>query len=456
MILLGPAAAHAGGFFVPEIGPRAAAMAAAVTAQAEDASAIVQNPAGIAGQEGTQIQMSTGVFVPSIEFFRRPVVDPNSATGEQIRFAPTSADSTPSAIPFLGVISDLGRKDLAVGLSLSVPFGAALSFDPAGSQRHVVTKIALKAIHLTGGAGYRVSDRLRVGVAVNGIFADMELRQRNALQFVTGDPEVFPDPDPGAEGNTVITGRDAFSVSGSLGVLYSHPGGKFNVGASLLTPVTLRFKGDAAVTNASIAPLMNDAGDEVQPAGERRDKVSMEIPLPLIVRLGAAVKVHPRVLVAFDVNWQRWSTFKELTIDFQNEYELLPTPGAYLYDVTVENKWKDTFSVRLGTEVTPSATSPLRLRGGILFDQSPVDDQHYDLLTPDSDKIGVSAGLGYAFALSGGRTVDVAVAYQRLFLAERDVDDSVKTILNKPAPSFYSGITRAHFDAFNMSAGVRF
>ena len=56
-------------------------------------------------------------------------------------------------------------------------------------------------------------------------------------------------------------------------------------------------------------------------------------------------------------------------------------------DIVLERNYKDTVSVRLGTEVTPfdSSRHPLKLRAGVLFDQSPIDDRHFSVMTPDSD-----------------------------------------------------------------------
>jgi len=407
------------------------------------------------GQGGSQLQLSLNLFVPNLNFFRRPVQDPNSADGTEIHFDEVDNQNPLLPAPYLGAASELVKNRLAVGFAVYAPFGAAIHYPTDGAQRHVVTSVDLKAIHTSVGAAYRLSDRFRVGASINFIYAQLELKQRNAIQYVNGDPEVFPDPDSSVEGDTVLSATDPFSMSATLGAMYSDPSGRFNVGASVLTPVTLHLKGDADVHNDAITALMDDNGNTIQPAGERRDSIRTSIPLPLIARVGVSVRPHPRALVAFDVNWQRWSTFKQLRIDFQNEYELLPSPGVNLYDVIIENDWRDSISVRLGTQVQPIAARPLAVRAGVLYDQSPIDDKHFDLLTPDSDKIGVGVGLSYALAW-GGKRIDLAVAYQHLFVAERNVTASEKTILNKPAPSFYNGVTRAGFDNVMLSAGMRF
>jgi hypothetical protein len=74
----------------------------------------------------------------------------------------------------------------------------------------------------------------------------------------------------------------------------------------------------------------------------------------------------------------------------------------------------------------------------------------------------VSGGLAWAFTLAGGQRVDVDLSYLHLFLRERNVEPAADgtpgsdgTVLNKPAPSFYEGVTRAAFDVLYVAATVR-
>jgi len=456
-ILLVPAPAWAGGFYVPDIGARALSMGGAMTAQAEDVTTIFHNPAGLAALSGTQAQLSAALAFPHVTHFRRPVTDPGS--GQTISFTGVSNTNSVGAIPFAGARFGLGRR-LALGASLHVPFGATLEYPTDGAQRFVVTEIALRTIYLGPAAAYRVSDAFSVGAALHLVYADLRLVQANALQFVTGDPEQTPNPDPAVQGSTTVDVKDSASVSATLGVRYA-PGPRFAAGVAVLLPTTLRFSGGVDARNPTIAELRDGSGALVQPAGRRTDGVALEIPLPLVLRAGAVVRPRRDLAIALDVNWQRWSTFEQLTLAFENHYELLATPGANLYDVTLENDWRDTFSVRAGAAWTVPWWRPLELRAGLLYDQSPIDDRHYDVMTPDSDKLGISAGLGTRLCL-GGRRFDLDLGFLHLFVSERNVAPegaragSDRTILNKPAPSFFHGVTRARFDLFALSVTAHF
>ena len=97
----------------------------------------------------------------------------------------------------------------------------------------------------------------------------------------------------------------------------------------------------------------------------------------------------------------------------------------------------------------------------MLWDQSPVDDRHFSLLTPDSDKLGVTAGARWSKRAGPGR-VDFDIGAMHLFLRERDTapapdgtPGSDGTILNKPAPSFFHGVTRAGIDLITLAVAWR-
>ncbi|CAN5916065.1 OmpP1/FadL family transporter [soil metagenome] len=450
-ITLAVGEAHAGGFYVPEIGSRAASMGVAVTADVADPSATFHNPAGLANADGLQIELATNLFFPSVTFFRRPLTDPN--TGENLHFEGVSNTNTVIPVPFLGASKRL-TDQLTAGLAVYTPFGATVEYPEDGAQRQIVTKIALRTIFVSPAIGLRLPRGFSVGVAANLIFGDLVLEQRNAIPYVTGDPEQYPDPQGQIQGTTHVEGRDPFSVGATIGAGWHDD--RFSIGASVMTPVTLHLEGDARVENPGIAPLVDADNNVLQAAGAREDQVRISIPLPLVARFGIAMRPTPRWRIEADVNWQRWSTFKTLEVDFVNEHELLPTPGAYLYDVRVENQWKNTWTARLGVEAAPFA-APLALRAGVLWDQSPVDDRHFSLLTPDSDKLGVTAGARYSARLNGER-LDFELAAMHLFLRERDIGPAANgdpgsdgTILNKPAASFFHGVTRAGFDLITVA-----
>jgi long-chain fatty acid transport protein len=467
--------AFAGGFYVPEQGARSVGMAGASVAQSGDASAIFHNPAGIAGGGRLVAELDGLAVFPRFTFFRRPTTNPNPTTPSEATFAFAPAKNTNSVgvVPFLGVSSDFGVEALGVGLGVYVPFGAALSMPQTGSQRNVVTEVALRSIHVTPTVAYRFWKRLRVGVGFSYIRSSFTLKQRNSVLFVIGSPADFPNPDPAGEGETSIEAHDSAAFGANFGVLYTDIDDRFAIGASLMTPTVLDFRGEANVQNSEQGIVaMQDAQGNALPAGRRTDNMALRMPMPMIVRIGARVNITDDVMIEVDANLQRWSTMHQLNIFFEHNYPFFPQAGAVMNDVKLEQQWHDTMSLRVASEVAPlgAKDSPLRARAGVLLDQSPIDDRHFDMTTPDSDKYGITAGASYAFKLAEHASLGVDLALMHLFFAERSVgpatlgtDPSLKqeisgtdrTILNKPASSFFYGVTRASVDLVALGVSLR-
>ncbi|MEO8841602.1 MAG: outer membrane protein transport protein [Kofleriaceae bacterium] len=457
VVAISGSTASAGGFYVPEIGGRATAMGAAVVADGDDPSAVFHDPANLVRTEGFQIEVAADLVLPSVTFFRRPLTDPN--TGQYIHFDGASNTNSVVVVPYIGASYRLSPR-VAVGLAVDAPFGASLDFPTDGAQRQLVTSIALRTISISPAVAVEVAPGLAVGVSANVIYSDLVLDQRNAMPYVTGDPEYYPDPQGELQGTTHLAASDPFSLGATIGVNYRSPGNALRIGASVMTPVNLHMEGDARVANPSISGLFDDNNQQLQPPGVRTDQIKVAIPLPLVARLGVAAQLAAHVRGEVDVNWTRWSSFQSLDIDFVHEYYLLQTPGANLYDVHVANNWHNSWTARVGVEAQPFER-PIALRAGLVYDQSPIDDRHFSVMTPDSDKLGITAGARWTQSV-GTHRFDFQLAVAHLFLRDRDIAPTASgapgsdgTILNKPAPSFFYGVTRAGISILTLAVAWR-
>ena len=75
----------------------AAGLGSAVVADGDDPSAIFHNPAGLAGADGVQVELSAGMFLPRVTFYRRPPASPPGSTPRRTPAQPRRAAMTGEA-----------------------------------------------------------------------------------------------------------------------------------------------------------------------------------------------------------------------------------------------------------------------------------------------------------------------------------------------------------------------
>jgi len=99
--------------------------------------------------------------------------------------------------------------------------------------------------------------------------------------------------------------------------------------------------------------------------------------------LGVEVRPLRNLSAVLDLGLTVWSVYEQLAIDFESE----DTP-----DTAVQNDWETQLSVRTGVEYRPLSWLTLRL--GMFYDPTPVPAATLAPTSPDSDRLGFTAGLG--------------------------------------------------------------
>jgi long-chain fatty acid transport protein len=95
-----------------------------------------------------------------------------------------------------------------------------------------------------------------------------------------------------------------------------------------------------------------------------------------------------------------WSAYRELRFDYEEAV------NGELFSAS-PRRYKDASVIRFGAEYM--AGEKLAIRAGYYFDQTPVADGYMTPETPDANRNGLSAGLGYR--ISDRFTADASFLY---------------------------------------------
>ena len=137
-----------------------------------------------------------------------------------------------------------------------------------------------------------------------------------------------------------------------------------------------------------------------------RGDFESKVKLPMSVSGAYGIRLLDTLRMEADVEWLQYSRFQSFPLDVQNG-----PPGLVTGWVT---DWKDTWTVGVGGDW--EFAEGWFLRAGYRFCQSPVREEHFNPVIPDSDRNIVSVGVGFK---SGHHSVEVAGAadlYENRFI----------------------------------------
>jgi long-chain fatty acid transport protein len=361
-------AAFGSGFALFEAGAKAVAMGGAFAATADDPSAIFYNVAGIAQQRRSEFL----VGATAINFQNQFKGDPNDlfTAGTQGGLYRAHTFIPPNAY----VVLPFG-SNMTFGIGIFTPFGLRTNWKQPWIGRFVSSDANIKTISVEPALAWQTSDgRLAIGGGPEYRRARVVLsRNAGAINPFTGR---FVDV-----ANTYLTSEWGNKWGFNVGILYK-PTPTWRLGASYRNAMTIDFKGTAIVTPISSGNAQFDAvvASQLPPT----QPVTTSIPMPDFLYLAVATSAITNWDIEFDAVRNNWSKFKELKVN------LLTTPAA---SFTRPQNWKDTWSYRLGTNHPVTPEWDIRL--GALYDKNPQPTEVVSPLLPDSDRIGVSFGVGY-------------------------------------------------------------
>jgi long-chain fatty acid transport protein len=425
--------AHAAGFALREQSASAQGNAfAGATAAAEDVSYMFFNPATLGLLDGYQALALVNYIRPQAELSGASGA---TALGSPIGGRTSVGDVTDDVVtPALYGMAEL-PLGLRAGVGISVPFGLQVGYPGNWVGRYHVVSSELQTVNINPALAWRPLHWLAVGAGLQVQYADAEIN--SAVDFGTiGAAAGIPGAAPaGQDGSARLKGDD-WAVGFNLGAIVEPVKGT-RIGLAYRSELEHELEGDArfSLDQAGIGAALRAATGAFANTG-----ASTKITTPAMLSAGLHQELTPRWAVMGEVAWTEWSTFKELRIRFDNPAQ----PDNF-----TEEDWRDTFFVALGTTYRP--TDEVTLRGGIAFDQTPVEDEHRTPLIPDADRYWLSFGVGWQPL----HWLGVDAGYTHIFVDSADVD------LNATDPgSTFRGSLDASYDTridiFTVSGKISF
>jgi len=409
------------GFRVLDHGASATGQAAAFAAQADDASALYYNPAGMTQLKGIHVSLGTLLIGGDVKF--------KSATGGKVNgdFGGTIANPPPSTIFLTADLPSLGLTNFpnwTVGVGVNSPYALQVEYPDNSQISPVLTKAALPLLDVKPTLAYKLNDYLSVGGGLDiYTFASF---------LGEGHAEIKQNAAPGNPfGIPAGTGLEANGKDTALG---------FNA-SMLWTPLR----------NQEHKPLLNlgfvyrhgadlDLEGAFLVGGSKVSKAKTTLELPDIYTWAIAGwpirnTVH-EWKIEVDVDYADWTDFKDLNLQLSN--------GA---TIPQRRNYGDAWVVMVGTEYTMFSPAALpdwnvSLRGGYIRSETPVPSRTFDASNPDADFNAISAGIGFHCQSQGkflgilpcnsfgAKAMGLDLAYQVLLYETRNITNNQQFLLD--------------------------
>lgn len=336
--------AFAGGYGVSLQSQKFLGMAHAGTGLYLDGSAIFFNPGALAQQQN-RWEFTLGVHPLSATGYYQ---NPNTRTS-------TETDN-PLGTPIEFYASYKINEKFTAGLGIYTPFGSGIKWPEGWEGRALITKIQLKSYFFQPTVSYAINDWLSVGAGLVIAMGDVVLAKD--IPAIDGDLELEGTADP--------------AMGYNLGV-YIQPTEKLGLGISYRSKIELSVKDGDAAFNVPSA-LAN---------GKFFTSDTFNATLPMIssLNLGVSYKFNPQWTVSAEVNFNNWSEYEQLFIEFDKN-NALNAPQLRNY--------KNTVTARIGAQYI--INEKFTARAGFYYDPSPVRKNFFTPETPSMNNLGFTLG----------------------------------------------------------------
>jgi long-chain fatty acid transport protein len=354
-------------------------------ASATDASTIYFNPAGLTLLPGMQAVIAGSAINVQSSF---------SGTARQTPtgLIPLGTNDGGNAggwsfVPSAYFSAPIGER-WAVGIGAGAPFGLKTEYESNWMGRFLGIKSELTTVNINPSVAFKVNENISLGAGVNWQKADATLS--SAVVLPTPSPLVF------VQGvNELKADDDAWGWN--VGALFKL-GSDMRVGVSYRSSIDYTLSGNVTTTGPTGA---------IVPAATFPATADVKFPDMAIVSV--VQQFGEKWQLLGDLQYTHWSTVGTINVVNSNNGV---TADTLRFD------FEDAWRVALG--VNYFSSEKWTIRGGLAWDQSPVNDQNRTVRLPDNDRFWVALGAQYKFGKGGA----VDVGYSHLFVQSPSINQT--------------------------------
>jgi long-chain fatty acid transport protein len=412
-------------------------------AVAEDASTIFFNPAGMTRLPGMQAVGAITAVKPSTKFSFSGNQPCTQATALSPGVLPplitngctnSDGDASDWGFPLSAYLSWQATPNLWLGLGISVPFGLKTDWDSGWAGRFHAIKSEVKTVNINPSVAWKINEMFSIGGGISAMYIDAELSNSvdySAIAAAAGaagfiNAATCPGAGPGpanCEGVATVKADD-WSWGWNLGAMINFSPNT-RVGLTYRSTVKQNLSGDVSFGNRPVflnAALPNSG-------------VNATVKLPDSFSVAIAHSMDRWQFLA-DYTWTGWDSIQNLSIYRSGAATCCLTNTA----LNFKNSW------RAGLGVNYQLTPEWKLRGGVAYDTTPVQDEFRTPRLPDQDRTWLSIGAQWVFSKQGA--LDFGYAY--LFV--KDGSSNLPSVDTNP-PSGFTSVPRGNLVG-NYTANV--
>lgn len=280
-----------------------------------------------------------------------------------------------------GFITHQINDSLWAGLGLTVPYGMGTEFGEGWEGRERGTESMILTFDINPNLAWKVNEKLSVGGGVSLQYAKAELGSGRIVS------------ENGHTINSNVKG-DSWAWGWNVGVMFQ-PVETVRLGLAYRSNISHNADGHTTLNNV---PVKTDNGLVLT---NIRSDMEVRIKTPDTITFSATWEATDALRLSGTARWSKWSNFHSL--DVQN----LDLAGTQFSSTVVENNWDDTWFFSVGADY--KLNGQWTVRGGVAYDQGPVENQYRMAVIPDTDRVWFSGGASYKY--TDNLTFDFGATY---------------------------------------------